>query len=199
MLPVFARKRSAVEPWFQQRPRVALAVAVALFAAVLAVRLLVGAPTQALSMLYVLPVALMAVVFGTRGGVLAGLLAIGLTVVWVLVEGVSLGASGWFSRALPLLLLGFLLGHATDRVRRAEAEQQRLARAALLHREAIEINDSLIQGMAAAKWSLEAGCYDAGLHTLEVTITSAQAHVSSLIRDAELGMRTERLDAPAAS
>lgn len=192
-------RRSAVEPWFQQRPRVALAVAGGLFAAVLLVRLLVGTPTQALSMLYVLPVALMAVVFGTRGGVLAGLVGIGLTWVWVVVDGISLGPTGWFSRAFPLLLLGFLLGHATDRVRRAEAEQHRLARAALLHREAIEINDSLIQGMAAAKWSLEAGCLDAGLHTLEVTITSAQEHVSSLIRDAELGLRTERLGAPRAS
>ena len=189
MLEVARTRRTAVEPWFQQRPRVALVVAGVLFAAVLGLRLLIGTPTQALSMLYVLPVALMAVVFGTRGGVLAGLLAIALTWVWVLVEGVSLGPTGWFSRAFPLLLLGLLLGHATDRVRCAETEQRRLARAALLHREAIEINDSMIQGMAAAKWSLEAGAYDAGLHTLEATITTAQEHVSSLIRDAELGTR----------
>ena len=187
-------RESAVEPWFHQRPRVALGVATALFAGILALRLLAGSPVDAYSMLYVLPVALMAVVFGSRGGIVAGVLAVTLIVVWVVARGVALSPTGWLSRVLPLVLLGALLGLATDRVRRAEAEQRRLAGAALLHRRAIEINDSLIQGMAAAKWSLEAGQVDGGLQTLEQAIARAQDLVSSLLRDAEMGQRTESLE-----
>ena len=52
-----------MQPWFQQRPRVALAVAAGLFAGILAIRLVAGTPEDAFSMLYVLPIALMAVVF----------------------------------------------------------------------------------------------------------------------------------------
>jgi hypothetical protein len=94
---------------------------------------------------------------------------------------------------LPLLLLGLLLGHATDRERRAEAERRRLEAAALLHREAIEINDSLVQGMAAAKWSLDAGQVETGKEILEETVVRAHDLVSGLIRRADMGTRTEPL------
>ncbi|HEX5087831.1 MAG TPA: hypothetical protein VFV89_08485 [Nocardioides sp.] len=188
-----SRRAAAVQPWFQQRPRFALGVAVALFAAILTLRLLTGTPMDAYSMLYALPIALMAVAYGVRGGAVAGLVAIGLTVVWVVARDVSLTPTGWLSRCLPMLLLGVLLGEATDRARRAELEQLRLAKAALLHRKAIEINDSLIQDMAAAKWSLEAGQVEVGLLTLDQAITKAQGLVSSLIRAADMGERTEDL------
>jgi len=122
---------------------------------VLSLRLFHGTPVDAYSMLYALPVVLVATTFGLRAGTLAGLLAVGLTVLWAIVQDVHLTPTGWASRVIPLLLLGVVLGHATQRGRAAESERRRLQAAALLHRQAIEINDSLIQGMAAAKWSLE--------------------------------------------
>jgi K+-sensing histidine kinase KdpD len=185
---------SVTAPWFEQRPRAALAVAAVLYVGILILRLLVGTPVDAYSMLYVLPVALVAIVFGVRAGVLAGVAGVLLTAVWVIARDVTLSPTGWLSRVLPLLLLGFLVGQATDRLRRAEDEQRRLARAALLHRKAIEINDSLIQGMAAAKWSLEAGRVEAGLQALDETMVRAQDLVSSLIRDAEMDGQTESLE-----
>jgi hypothetical protein len=94
---------------------------------------------------------------------------------------------------LPLLLLGVLLGHATDRERRAHEEHRRLEAAALLHREAIEVNDSLVQGMAAAKWSFESGQVDTGTRILDRTIADAHDLVSGLIRRADMGERTEPL------
>jgi hypothetical protein len=190
---VSIRDTASVDPWFRRRPRLALGVAAALFAAVLALRLTVGTPLDAYSMLYVFPVALVAIVFGLRGGIMAGLVAVSLMVVWAAVQDVSLSPAGWLSRMLPMLLLGALLGEATDRLRQAEAERRRWARASLLHRDAIEINDSIVQGMAAAKWSLEMGRIDDGLATLDETITRAQGLVSGLIREAEMGGRTERL------
>lgn len=180
------------EPWFVNRPRLALGVVVALFVAVLVVRLEVGTSVDAYSMLYVLPVALAATAFGLRGGAVAGLCGVALIGVWVLARDVSLGPTGWGSRVVPILLLGILLGRAVDRARQAEAERRRLEVGALMHREAIEINDSLIQRMTAAKWLLEAGRTDSGLEELGSAVREAQRLVSGLIRRAELGERVER-------
>lgn len=186
---------SGADPWFRLHPRAALAVIAALFAGILALRLSAGSAADAYSMLYVLPVSLAAVVFGVRGGAASGVLAVGLIGVWVVAQDVDLPLTAWFSRATPILLLGLLLGHASDRLRRAEVERRRLARAALLHRKAIEINDSLIQGMTAAKWSLESGRAESGLQTLDDTIGRAQTLVSGLIRDAAIEGRSEELEA----
>jgi hypothetical protein len=175
------------EPWFRQRPIVALAVAGVLYASVLTLRLLAGGPADAYTLLFVFPIALVALTFGMRAGLAAGLVAVGLIVVWVVVDDVSLNLVGWGARILPLLLLGVLLGDASDRLRRAEEEKRRLESAALLYREAIEINDSLVQGIAAARWALEAGRLDAGLRTLEQTIVQAEELVSGLIRQAGMG------------
>lgn len=180
-------------PWFRERPRLALSVAAVLFAAVLCLRLLAGGPADAYSLLYVFPVALVATATGARTGVAAGLLAVALTVFWAVVRDVSLSPAAWASRAFPMLLLGFLVGDASERLRRTEAERRRLESAAQVHREAVEINDTLVQGMVAAKWSLEAGQLDAGLRILSETISRGHELVSSLIRQADMGERAERL------
>jgi len=179
------------DPWFLRHPGLALAVAGLLFAAVLSLRLFNGTPVDAYSMLYALPVVLVATTFGLRAGTLAGLLAVGLTVLWAIVQDVHLTSTGWASRVIPLLLLGVVVGHATERGRAAESERRRLQNAALLHRQAIEINDSLIQGMAAAKWSLENGRVDTGTEMLDQTIAQAQDLVSGLIRQAGMGTQSE--------
>jgi hypothetical protein len=179
------------DPWFRRRPRTTLAVAAVMFAAVLVLRLFTGDAADAYSMLYVLPVALVATAFGRSAGAAAGLLAVALVAVWVLVDDVSLTPTGWLSRVVPILVLGLVVGDATDRLRRAEQQRQRFESAALLHREAIEINDSLVQGMAAAKWSLESGQADLAIRTLEDTLSRAQELVSGLIRRAAMGERTE--------
>jgi hypothetical protein len=181
------------DPWFRRHPALALAVAGILFAGVLGLRLFFGSPVDAYSMLYALPVALVATTFGLRGGTVAGLIAVGLTVLWAMTQSVHLTPTGWASRVLPLLLLGLLLGHATDRERRAQEGHRKLEAAALLHREAIEINDSLVQGMAAAKWSFESGQVETGTRILDSTIADAHDLVSELIRRADMGARTEPL------
>jgi hypothetical protein len=175
------------------RPSLVVALAALLFAAVFVIRLLVGDAPDAYSMLYVFPVALIATSFGIRAGSTASLVAVALILVWTVVDHVTLTPLGWASRVLPLLLLGALLGDATDRIRVVEQERRHLAAAALLHREAIEINDSLIQGMAAVKWSLEGGSVDVGLRALDDTMTRAHRLVSDLIRRAEMGDRAEPL------
>ncbi|MFG1912331.1 hypothetical protein [Kribbella sp. NPDC048928] len=177
------------EPWFRQHPRLVLMVAGVLFAGVLVLRLFAGDAVDATTLLFTLPVALIAVAFGVRAGLTAGLLAVALIVVWAVATGTALSPVGWIARCLPEVLLGLLLGDAAQRVRRAEEERRRVESAALLYREAIEINDSIVQGMAAARWALEAGRAESGLKTLEDTIVQAQELVSGLIRQAGMSER----------
>jgi glucose-6-phosphate-specific signal transduction histidine kinase len=189
--PLLLSRADSGDPWFQHRPRLVLGVIAALFVSVFVLRLVTGSSVEPYSMFYVLPVALAATAFGERGGLVAALVALVLIVVSTLLLDVTHGPGGWAARVVPLLLLGLLLGRATDRVRRAEAEHRRLEVAALLHREAIEINDTLIQQMTAAKWALEAGRTDAGLAALEQAMAEAHQMVSELIRRAEMGERSE--------
>lgn len=185
---------AAHEPWFRRFPGLSSAVAGVLFAIILVLRLMDGSPSDAISMLYALPVALLAVTFGLRAGAAAGVLAVGLTVLWVAVDHVDVTPIGWASRIVPMLLIGVLIGQATDHARRADRERRRLEGKALLHREAIEINDSLVQGMAAAKWSIEGGRVESGTAILEETMAQAQDLVSGLIRRADMGSRTHHAD-----
>ncbi|TDW92233.1 hypothetical protein [Kribbella sp. VKM Ac-2566] len=192
------RRSAPRNPWFRQHPSVALVVAVGLYGAVLLLTLFAGTPGDDYFLLYVFPVALIAMTFGLRAGALAGMSAVAFVVVWVVVRDISFSTAGWAARVAPLLVLGLLLGMAADRLRWAEAERLRLEAAALLHREAIEINDSLVQGMAAARWSLQAGEVGVGVRILDGTIDSAQELVSDLIRRAGMGRRSEPLDGSAA-
>jgi glucose-6-phosphate-specific signal transduction histidine kinase len=171
-------------PWFRRRPRISIAVAVLLYAGIFALRMTTGNPIDATTMFFVLPIALLAVTFGRLAGVFAGLAAVGLVAVWALSAHAGLSPLGWATRGVPLLLLGILLGQASDRLRRSEAERRRLDAAA--HRQAVEINDSIVQGLAAAKWSLEAGNAHSGLRIVTETLDHAQTMVSQLLRDAEL-------------
>lgn len=180
-------------PWFRARPRWVLAVAAALYLLVLVMRLTVGGgPDDAINMLYALPIALVALAFGRIGGLVAGLVGVALVGAWVLVDDVSLSAIGWASRVVPMLLLGGLLGDASDRLADADARQRLLEAAAQRHRDATEVNDTLVQGMAAAKWALEAGRHESGLKTLEETLQIGHELVSKLMREADMGLDGHR-------
>ena len=181
--------RSADDLWFRRRPVLAVITASVLFAGVFVLRVNDGGPADAYSMLYVFPTSLLAVAFGVRGGTVAGLVAVVLMLLWALTCDVHLGPLAWLSRAVPILVLGLLLGSSTARARRAEIRQRESETAALLHQQAIEVNDSLIQGLATARWALEQGRVEAGMQLLDRTMSEAQSMVSGLIRRAGLDDR----------
>jgi hypothetical protein len=168
-------------PWFWLRPALAAAVSAVLFAAIIVLRWTVGDVEDSISMLYVLPVALLALAFGLRVGVGAGVFAVGLHVLWVATAGESLSALGWLSHSTPLLLLGALVGAAADRIRDATNAERHAAEVALLQREAAEINDRVLQQMAASKWMLEAGRVDDGVDLLADTMDTAQQLVARML------------------
>jgi hypothetical protein len=174
----------AVEPWFHRRPGLTIAVALGLYAVVLGLRWLVAAP-EPITLLFCFPIALLAIAFGLRAGLLAGLGGIVLLAIWASVDGVELSFWGWVTRSAPMLLLGGLLGHAADQLRRSEAERNRLMAAAQRHRDAVDFNDRVVQELAAAKWALEASHSERGLDIVTNTLDAAQDMVSQMLRDAD--------------
>jgi hypothetical protein len=158
-----------------------VAVSVVLFVGVLLLRWSVAGTAEPISMLYVLPVALLAISFGFRVGLCAGVLAVSLFAVWMMSSGESLSLLGWLSQVTPLLLIGGLVGVATERIREVDRVERQAIAIALVQREAAEINDSVVQQLAAAKWLLESGRVDEGIELLEVTMGSAQQLVTRVL------------------
>jgi hypothetical protein len=105
-----------------------------------------------------------------------------LTVAWAALQGVSLSALGWVAPIVVTLLLGILVGWTTDRERLAVQTRQALFEARLREREAAEINDSIVQHLAAAKWTLETGETEQGVMMLAETIATSEALVAALLR-----------------
>jgi hypothetical protein len=167
-------------------------LAIGLFAAVFAARLTIHG-TEPITIFLVFPVALLAMAFGLRAGVAAGITALLLTVAWVEVEGVSLTAVGWLGRVAPIVLLGILVGWTTDREKAAARTKQALFEAHFRERQAAEINDSIVQHLAVAKWMMEAGQEDRGLAMLADTISTSESLVAAMLGHQPLP------DAPAAS
>jgi hypothetical protein len=132
----------AVGPWFYRRPGLTIAVAAVRYEAVLVLRRVIDEP-EPTTLLFCFPIALLAVAFVLRVGLLAGAAGILLVVVWVVADGAHLSFWGWVSRAAPMLLLGGLLGDAAVRLRRSEAARIRLRAAAQRHRDAVELQDAV--------------------------------------------------------
>jgi hypothetical protein len=174
----------AVEPWFHRRPVLTFAVATALCAGVLGLQWLVSG-SEPILLLLCFPIALLAIAFGLRVGLLAGVGGIVLTAIATAVGGFEPSLWGWVARATPMLLLGGLLGHAADQLRRSESERDRLLTVAQRHRDAVDFNDRVVQELAAAKWALEGGHPERGLDILVSTLDAAQDMVSHMLRDAD--------------
>jgi hypothetical protein len=182
------------EPWFRTRPRAAVSVASTLAVSIWGLGLALPWDRAALAVLFVLPIALLAVTFGCRGGTTAGFGAMALIVAWGVPAGRGgVGISGWASAA-AMLMLGALLGAAVDgiatserRVRRANDIRRRLEEEAHRHLEAVEINDTLLQSAAVAKWALEAGDFGRALEVLDETVDAGQRLVTALINGDRFG------------
>ncbi len=176
-------------PWFRRRPLLTLTAAAALFLAVFVVRLRLPGE-EAVTALFVFPISLVAMARGLRAGLAAGVVALFLVGGGLAITDTSLSVTGWLARIVTLLAVGALLGRAADNLARAEQQRRVTDLAAQRQRQAVEINDTLVQNMVAAKWALEAGRTESGLTTLTDTIVLAQRLVSELIRANDLGRRT---------
>jgi diguanylate cyclase (GGDEF)-like protein/PAS domain S-box-containing protein len=107
------------------RRREAIAAAAALFIAIFVVRTTVATIADAISFLYVVPVVIVAIALGMRAGLLAGVVAFGLSSASALIADQSTSALGYFNRATVFLFIGALVGRFADELRSLEAESNR--------------------------------------------------------------------------
>jgi signal transduction histidine kinase len=114
----------AAEGPSQARQLVVLAAAAVLFALTFAARLAINDPDALIANFYVVPIALLAIEFGTRAGVLASAMALGLVFVWSALQTVHLGALGYTARGAALLVTGAVVGRFSERLRSDIAERQ---------------------------------------------------------------------------
>jgi diguanylate cyclase (GGDEF)-like protein/PAS domain S-box-containing protein len=108
-----------------RRKRRALAYGSAGFAAVFAARLIAESPSDAVSILYVVPVAFFAAHFGVRAGLLAGAFAFALTMLWTTIGDVSLTPMGYFSRGAAPIFVGAAVGRLVEDRHKVERQSTR--------------------------------------------------------------------------
>jgi hypothetical protein len=162
-------------------------LAALMFGAILVARLRITGAADAVGMLCCAPVALLALAYGIRGGAVGSAIGMGFLELWVAFADTPMPLVGWAARSVPLLLVGVLLGAVVDRLRRTDHERLRLLDASARHREAVEINDTLVQQVSAAKWSLESGNAEHALTILSDTVELGHRLVSDHIRESDLG------------
>ena len=104
-----------------------LAISAALFAVVLVLKLVVTEPGWGFPLLYDIPVALIALSFGVRGGLEAAVVGMVLFAIGDVAGDIHSNAAGYISRGLSFFVLAGLLGLYADRLRQADATARRLA------------------------------------------------------------------------
>ena len=132
------RARLVVEdvprPLDQTRRRSAVvAAAAALFAATFAARLAIDDPSALLANFYTVPIALLAIEFGLRGGLAGATFAFALVLAWGEIKNLHVGALGYLSRAAVFVVVGGIVGRFADRLRADVTARQRAQRALSLY------------------------------------------------------------------
>jgi PAS domain S-box-containing protein len=99
-----------------------LALALALFLGIFSARLADSHASDGETLLYMVPVGVLALRFGLRGGLAGGVLAFTCVVAWDrLNDHVALSLLGYLNRGLAFLMVGVLVGGFVDQRRRLEA------------------------------------------------------------------------------
>jgi signal transduction histidine kinase len=141
-------KRTAPAPSPTRRITV-LAVAGVLFAATFAARLAIDDPDALIANFYLVPIAVLAIEFGTRAGVLAAGLGLALVFAWTVIETVHVDALGYVARFAAMLVTGAVVGRFSERLRRDVAERQRAQHHLSVYAEQLETaNQDLAHSVA---------------------------------------------------
>src|SRR5260221_1313457 len=129
---LFLRPRTSITSFHEGMGRnAALLLVVALFGAIFVASLHDADALDAARLLFVLPIALAAFGFGTRGGLLAGIVAGALVTAWNAVSGADFGPLAIASWASVFVLVGTLLGWLVEARRRLEARIRRYSELSL--------------------------------------------------------------------
>ncbi|HEX2015648.1 MAG TPA: sensor domain-containing diguanylate cyclase [Solirubrobacteraceae bacterium] len=102
-----------------------LAAAVAMFGVVLAGRLVISDPAELVGLLFVIPIAVMAIEFGLVGGLAGAVVASVTIVMWSVLGGAALSPLGYGTRLLTFVVLGGLVGYLSEQRASSAIEVER--------------------------------------------------------------------------
>lgn len=145
-------KPTAAGPSTPRRVIVA-GVAGLLFTVAFATRIAVNDPDALLANFYVIPIALLAIEFGVRGGVIGATIGFALVPAWSVINAVHVAPLGYVSRGAVMLFTGIVIGRFSDRLRNDIAERQEAQRNLTLYADQLE---GSIRGLARSVERLEA-------------------------------------------
>ncbi|HEX4108636.1 MAG TPA: GAF domain-containing sensor histidine kinase [Solirubrobacteraceae bacterium] len=131
-----------------RRQQTVVAVSVVLFAAVFCARLSIHDPAALIANFYTVPIALLAIEFGWRAGLLASTLAFGLVFAWRAIDAVHVDVLGYVSRGAAFVLVGGVVGYVTDQLRRDLAKRLRAQHELALYTDELErSNQQLVRSV----------------------------------------------------
>lgn len=175
-------RAGAAQPSSSARRGAVLLVSALLFAVTFAARLAVKDPSALIANFYVVPIALLAIEFGTRAGVLAAALALGLVFAWSALQTVHLGALGYVARGAALLVTGAVVGSFSERLRADIAERQRAQRHLSLYADELSrANQQLAQSVERLEAFAEIARAVGGETDLERVLSLILAHAREIL------------------
>jgi signal transduction histidine kinase len=129
---------SAPRATSQRRRALIVALAIALYAVAFSARLAVNDPNALLANFYIVPIAVLAIEFGLRAGLIAAAVAFALVPAWSVIDAVHVDALGYVSRGAAFLVTGVIVGGFSDRLRKDMAERQEAQRDLALYADQLE-------------------------------------------------------------
>ena len=120
-----------------RRAAVLLAAAV-LFAVAFAARLAVHDPDALLANFYIVPIAILAIEFGTPAGIAGAACALGLVFAWSAIETIHVDFLGYSSRTAAFVVTGVVVGSFSQRLRQDIVARQRAQRHLALYADQLE-------------------------------------------------------------
>jgi signal transduction histidine kinase len=142
---VSERLKASAPPSTPQAKRAAIvALAVVLFAAGFSARLAVNDPNALLANFYIVPIAVLAIEFGMRAGLIAAAVAFALVPAWSVINTVHVDALGYVSRGAAFLFTGVIVGAFADRLRHDITERREAQRDLALYADQLESSNQVL-------------------------------------------------------
>jgi signal transduction histidine kinase len=151
---VIERLRATAPPPASATKRVAVVgIAILLFAAAFAARIVISDPDALLANFYIVPVAVLAIEFGARAGLIAAAVAEALVPAWSVIDSVHVHPLGYIARGAAFVITGVVVGRFSERLRSDVAVRQDAQRDLALYADQLEASN---QGLARGVERLEA-------------------------------------------
>lgn len=168
---------------------VAVAAIAGLFVGVTVLRWFIDGSGQAAALLYVAPIAFSGLWYGRRAGIGAAAVGTLAFAVLAVVHGHGdLDVTGWAGPILAMAIVGVLIGHLAERAGKKEQlttghpdQDRRLEEICEAQHAALEVSDSIVQEVAAARWMLQVGRTAEAMDVLGQTVTDGISRLSEAL------------------